>query len=247
MNGSAFWALALVAAGIVGCAGSGGDRLAAPAPAAERAEAQLDLARGYLENRDLARARPPLLRALELDPDSAEAHVLAGVLYEREQDAELAERHYKAALALAPANPQALNNYGAFLYGQGRLEAALKPLRRAARDVDYRRRAQAFENLGLTELGLGRIDAARQAFERALQLSERQPRSSLELAGILFAQSQYDAAERHYHDFLAQAGETARSLCLGLKLGGVQHATERSANHAALLRYRYPKALGECR
>ena len=243
--GSAGLVLALGCLG--GCAAGGDGGGAVPAPAADRAAAYLDLARGYLQGEKPARAREPLLRALELDPERVEAHVLAGVLYEREGEFEVAERHFRAALALDPADAQALNNYGAFLYGRARFRDALGPLRRASGITGYRLRAQAFENLGLTELALGRADAARRAFERALELDGNRARSALELAGIHYSESEYAAAERYYHDYLAQAGETGRSLCLGLWLGGVANATRRSVNHAKQLRARYPGAVSSCR
>ncbi len=239
--------LGLVALCLGGCVGDASSRPGQPAPAAQRVAAQLDLARAYLERGDSARARQPLLRALQIDPGALEAHVLAGILYERENEVELAERHHRAALAINPDDPQALNNYGAFLYAQGRLEAALAPLRRAVRDTGYPARAQAFENLGLTELGLGRVAAAKLAFQRALDLGGERPRSSLELADIFLAQRDYGAAERHYHDYVAQAGETVRSLCLGLRLAAVEGATRRSAEHAARLYRRYPEAMESCR
>ncbi len=57
-----------------------------PPPAEDniRLQAQLDLARGYFESQDWSRARPPLRRALEIDPRSAETHVLFAVLSERQ-------------------------------------------------------------------------------------------------------------------------------------------------------------------
>ena len=241
------WALALIVACLAGCASVTQAKLGEPAPTARRVQAQLDLARGYLENKDYARVRRPLLRALQLDPDAVQAHILAGVLYEGENEAELAERHYKRALQIDPVNPQALNNFGAFLYKQGRHEAALVPLRLAVQDTGYPRRAQAFENLGLAELRSGQVDAAQHAFKRALNLGGRQPRSSLELAEIAFIRQDYGAAERHYHDFLRNAGETERSLCLGMRLRNVPGATERSAAHAALLQRQYPQVIEACR
>ena len=237
--------LVLALACLTGCAAGGGP--AAPASTADAAAAHLELARGYLSGDDHVRARRPVLRALELDPQRVEAHVLAGVIYEREQDADLAERHFRAALALAPADSQALNNYGAFLYGQGRFREALRPLRRAAGNRGYRARAQAYENLGLAELALDRAGAARAAFQHALEFGGRQPRSALELARIHYARGDYAAAERYYHDFLAHAGETGRGLCLGLQLAGVQGATVRSVNHAQQLRDRFPGAIEACR
>ena len=55
-----------------------------PAPVEDRIAAQLDLARGYLENRDWTRAKAPLERALEIDPRNVEAHVLSAVLFHAE-------------------------------------------------------------------------------------------------------------------------------------------------------------------
>ena len=232
---------------LAGCAVRTAQTIESPAPNQERVQAHLDLARGYLASGAAGRARAPVQRALQVDPRAVEAHVLAGVLYQREAQAALAERHYKRALALAPRNAQALNNYGAFLYAQGRLQEALRPLRRAVQDRHYRMRAQAFENLGLAELGLGRVEAARLSFERALGLSESRPRSSLQLARILFAQRHYDVAERRYRQFLEQAGETTHGLCLGVALAAVKGASEQSRQHAALLRRRYPRAIQKCR
>ena len=240
-------ALVLAAACLTGCASGTPDSPGVRAPVAERVQAQLDLARGYLERKDFTRAREPLQRALSLNPDEVEAHVLAGVLHEREQEVELAERHYQTALKIDPTDPQALNNYGAFLYGQGRLQAALDPLRRAVQDAGYRQRAQAYENLGFAELGLGRIGSARFAFERALELGGSQPRSSLELAAILYSQQNYGGAESRYHEFLEYAGDTTRSRCLGLKLGSVQGATQKSMHHAAWLQRKFPEAMQQCR
>ncbi len=239
--------LILALACLAGCAALGDNESSTSAVTTDRAAAHLDLARGYLHGGNLARARGPLQRALELDPERVETQVLAGVFFEREGEFESAERHFRAALALDPANPQALNNYGAFLYAQARFRDALVPLRRASGITGYRLRAEAYENLGLTELALGRTDAARLAFERALAIGGGRPTSVLELAGIHYSIGEYPAAERYYHDFLARAGESAKSLCLGLQLAGVENATARSVHHAERLRAQFPGAIASCR
>ena len=147
--------LALAALGLAGCVRETVGGLPAPASAPERAQAQLDLARGYLQGRDWTRAKPPLLRALQLAPSSVEARVLLGLAHEGENEAQLAEEQYRAALALDPQHAQALNNYGAFLYRQGRFQEALEPLRKLVQRPDYRLRAQAYENLGLPSCAWG--------------------------------------------------------------------------------------------
>ena len=126
-----------------GCVTETTGNLPEPATLNERVQAQLDLARGYLENRDFTRARSPLNRALEIDPRSVEANVLMGVLSQAESDPELAEQHFKSALRLEPDNAQALNNYASFLYAQQRYSEAVERLRKLVRDPDYRARSQA--------------------------------------------------------------------------------------------------------
>lgn len=211
-----------------------------PADDATRVKAQLDLARGYFDSEDWSRARPPLKRAMEIDPRSAETHVLLAILSEREAEPEIAGRLLEQALNIDPDHPQALNNYGTFLYGQGRYEEALIPLRRLVSNPEYHMRAQAFENLGLTELKIGTEGAAKAAFARALRLNFRQPRSSLELADIAFVEGNFEAARRYYGSFKSQARQNPRSLCLGIQIGHEFGELDQVASYAMTLKNLYP-------
>lgn len=238
--------LALAILGLAGCVRETVGGLPAPASTLERVQAQLDLARGHLQSRNWSRAHPPLLRALELDPGSVEARMLLGLSYEQQNEPQLAESQYREALALEPTHAQTLNNYGAFLYGQGRFQEALVPLRKLVQRPDYQLRAQAYENLGLTELRLGHGKAAQQAFRRALELGVGQPRSSLELADLLLAEGDYEGAERHYRDFAATAGHAVRSLCLGLRLALARGDAQNAERRAQALKSRFSEAVGRC-
>ncbi len=200
---------------LAGCVTESTGGLPPPAQDNVRLQAQLDLARGYLESRDWSRARPPLQRAMEIDARSAETHVLLAILNERADEPGIAESHLKRALKIDPDYPQALNNYGTFLYGQGRYDEALVPLRRLVGNPEYHMRAQAYENLGLTELKVGTEDAAKEAFSRALRLNFGQPRSSLELADIAYAEGNFDSARNYYEGFRSMSRQNPRSLCLG--------------------------------
>ena len=149
----AHWARCLIALLMMsGCVTEQHGGMPEPAPNAERVQAQLDLARGYLEQRELERAKPPLARALEIDPRHVEALVLNAVLMNMQGEYKLAEQYYRAARRVEPDNAQALNNYGSFLYSRGRFTDALVPLQKLVKDTDYRGRSQAFENLGLAQL-----------------------------------------------------------------------------------------------
>jgi type IV pilus assembly protein PilF len=210
------------------------------APAAQRLQAQLDLARGYLEMGDAQSARRPLERALRIDPHSSEAHVLLATAYLADGDKQLAEREYRTALRDDPHNSMARNNYGTFLFAEGRYKDAKKELERAADDPDYGRRAQAFENLGLTELKLDETDAAKESFQRALLLNTSMPRSYLELAHIDFSAGNFPAAKENFDRYNAIAKPTARSLWLGIRLSRVLHDQDQLASYALALRNLFP-------
>jgi type IV pilus assembly protein PilF len=177
-----------------------------------------------------------------------EAHVLLGVLNEREGDTHLAEASYRDALRIDPDDAQALNNYGSFLYGEGRYEEAVVPLRRLVKNPNYRARAQAYENLGIAELALGERGRAREAFERSLNLNYAQPRSSLELAQLAFDDGEYTTAQEYYEGFRSLARQNARSLCLGVKLGQVLNDPDQVASYTLALKNLYPNSAeaGRC-
>jgi type IV pilus assembly protein PilF len=215
-----------------------------PAPAAREVQlkAHLDLARGYLEQRNWNRARDPIRRALEIDPRSAEAYALMGVMYQGQQEWELAEQAYRRALRNDPRHALALNNYASFLYAEGRFEDALEPLRTLVRDPAYRDRARAYESLGLTELKVGNAGRAKAAFERALSFNVVLPRSSLELAQIAFDEGNFQLAGEHYEMFRRTARQTPGSLCLGIRLARRAGDEDQAASYEIALRNLYPNA-----
>lgn len=231
-----------VSAILGGCVTESEGGLPDPASAPDRVQAQLDLARGYLEQGNTERARNSLNKALEIDPKAVEVNVLLAVLNAAESEYALAERHFKIALEIDPDNSQALNNYGSYLYGRERYDEAVVHLRRLVKDTDYRARSQAYENLGLAELKIGAVAEARESFSRALQLSFSQPRASLELAQIAYDEGNYDEAAEYFDGFRTQARQSSRSLCLGMKLA--QHAgdTDRMASYALALNNLFPNS-----
>ena len=238
---SASAATLLALAGLLnGCVTTVQGTVAEQASPQERERAHIDLARGYLEEGNYQRARAPLEKALSVNASSVEAHVLKAIVHQREDEVELADTHYRTALRYDPENAQALNNYGSFLFAEGRTAEAADFLRRAVRDTSYQSRGQAYENLGLVELALENGDAAQEAFGRALMLSPRQPRSHLELADLYYQSGNYVQATQHYNQFRGQAQQSARSLCLGMRLAGALNLADELASYTLALRNLYP-------
>ena len=70
-------------------------------------------------------------QALALDPDNALARVAQGMVYSNRMHWADADDVFRRALALAPGNAEALNQYAQFLDGTGQLEASLVVMDRA--------------------------------------------------------------------------------------------------------------------
>lgn len=232
--------LAVLSAFAAGCITTEEGGLPDPAPDDERVSAQLDLARGYLANRDWGRARGPLQKALAINPRSSEAHVLQAILYQAENEYALAERSLKRALSYEPSNPIALNNYGTFLYERGRFAEAEGQLAKVAADPEYPRRSQSYENLGLVRRKLGDDAGALEALERAVELNSRQARAHLEIADIRLIEGDVAAAQTHFDLFRRLARQSARSLCLGMQISAAAGDNDGISSYAMALGNLYP-------
>jgi type IV pilus assembly protein PilF len=206
----------------------------------QRLQAYLELARGYLEKRDFANARRPLENALKVDPSSAEAHVLMATVDLANGDKELADKQYREALRYEPKNSMAQNNYGTFLFSEGRYKEAAQHLKVAVNDTSYPRRGQAYENLGLTQLKLNQPADAEQSFLRAMMLNKVLPRSAFELADLYFKAGDFTRAKQYFEQFNGMSQPTARSLWLGVRLSRVLNDQDQLASYALALKNLFP-------
>src|SRR5690606_4575119 len=68
----------------------------------------------------LGEAEAEARKALDNDRGSSEAHTVLALVAERRGDAKTAGKHYEKAVELAPRRGTTLNNYGAWLCGNGR-------------------------------------------------------------------------------------------------------------------------------
>lgn len=239
------WRLLAVALTVVllgGCVTTQSGGLPAPAPKEKRLQAQLDLARANLRERNYERARDPLERALKIDPESVEAHVLFAVLSNGEGEPEIAERYFRKAVKLGPEDSQALSNFGSYLIAAGRPEEALPLLKRAVKDPGYVQRGQAYENLGIASLLTGDTDGAQRAFVRAVSLNPDQARSSLELAEMAYGRGDYVDAQDLYLGFRRNARQTPRSLCLGMQIASQLKDRDSVASYALALKNLFPNS-----
>ncbi len=116
---------------------------------------------------DLEQAVEAHLRALEVDPRIAQAHVNLISLYARLGDAEKAERHYQSAMEINPDLPDCHYNYGVLLYNRNDLPGAEKCFRNALEINPYY--AEAHNNLGVLLERKGDTAAAEKHYRAAVE------------------------------------------------------------------------------
>ncbi|MBV9610965.1 MAG: tetratricopeptide repeat protein [Acidobacteriaceae bacterium] len=120
--------------------------------------------------------------ALEIRPDSVEAHSDFGNALAQMGQLNDAAAEYYTALRLAPDSAIPHNNLGNALFRMGRLPAAIAEYQTAVRiQPDY---AEAHNNLGAALASIGRTPEAIEQFKSALRLNPgyQQARSNLALA-----------------------------------------------------------------
>ena len=147
-----------------------------PRPAVERpaADARLSAEEWYelgceLEEESPEEARDAYERALDLDPELADAHVNLGRHLHLAGERGRAEPHYRDAVRLDPDDPTPHYNLGVLLDECGRKDEAILAYRQAIlRDPDF---ADAHCNLGLLLESLGRRQEAMRHLMAARRLN----------------------------------------------------------------------------
>ncbi len=202
-------------------------------------QAYIRLGKGYLQEGLTGQAKAPLQNALKIDPSDAEAHEVLALVFQLEMEPELADSHFRKALA-SERSARILNNYGSFLFEEGAYEKAMEVYREAAKDNMYLSRSWVFENMGLTALKMEEPGQAAQYFERALRLDASQRRSLLEMGLLSYENRDYPAARHYYEAYMQQAGHDARSLLLGARIANVYQDRNEAASLGLRLKQLYP-------
>ena len=197
----------------------------------EFALAWAELARGYAYEttrnwsaEGYGRAREAAERAVALEPDLADGHLMLGWIRMFHQDWKGAKASYDRALELAPGSVTVLRRTGGLMASMGRLDEAIQLDRQAVEQDPLN--AISHHALGSWLQGAYRFDEAEQAFRKALELAPRMTGTAASLAMTLCAQGRNDEA-------LAAAwqepDEIMRLWALAIAHDALHHTAEASA------------------
>lgn len=146
----------------------------------QQSQRRYELAVNLLRSENQPRgALVELERAVRLDPENADAHLLIGQIYggsglyaqaeaPLRRAVEILRRESQEDPALKASFGEARNSLGAVLVNLGRASEALPVLLEVSRDVYYPQPHLALSNLGLAYMALGQYAEAARVHERAV-------------------------------------------------------------------------------
>lgn len=175
------------------------------APPAPTAGQHLEQGRALLNQGRLNEALKELSQALALNPNLADAHAYMAVAFARKGFATNAQLAYEKSLQLNPNNSQTLNNYGYWLYTEGRYREAIEQLKRAAK---LSPEARVLNNLALAQFYKGDRDDAQKNFIRA----GGEMYGRLSVAALFEKIGDYDEAIKRYESALKKYPTSAEAM-----------------------------------
>jgi len=203
---------------------------------------QVAAAEMHLRNGQVDQAETAANAALKADPASADAHTLLAMVAEQRGKAAEAGTHYAKAMELAPTRGGVLNNYGAWLCGNGRAAESLVLFDRALADPGYRTPGAALANAGSCALTAGQDARAERDLRRALQYDPDSPTALAALATLHYRAGDYMQARAFSERRLAAAPATPQVLQLASQIENKLGDTAAAARYVQRIRTEFPQA-----
>lgn len=154
------------------------------------------------------------LKALEVDPSVAQAHVNLISLYGRLGDVEKAQEHYRATVRINANLADCHYNYGVLLIGQKRLQEAKQALERAIEINPFY--AKAHNNLGYLLEAEGKISEAIEHYRQAVESEPDYRLARFHLGRLMVSQRDYKEAVRHLRQTLLPEDEQTPTFLYAL-------------------------------
>jgi len=230
--------VAILAAPLSGCQSAASKHAAVKTQDAAVYNTQLGI--NYMHQNELSIAKDKLDRAVKQDPNYAPAHSARAMLYDRLGNTEVADAEFRAALRLAPQDPDMINNYAVYLCQNGRTDEGVKKFQEAAANPLYRTPEAAYTNAGVCLRAAKRDDEARAMFIKALQARPNYGEAAYQLANLEFQHKEYAQARGLIDAFLANFPQTADLLLLGVRVARAQGDPGASQKYARKLQLDFP-------
>jgi type IV pilus assembly protein PilF len=235
--------LAAVVLSLAGCITTSSRPEPPPTSSDDAAQYNMQLGVSYLRQNNLPAARDKLEKALEQDPNLATAHAALGVVFERLEDPDGAEKHYRRAVELDSSDPDNLNALAVFTCSRKQKpKDALKLFDRAISiplSVKSANRTMLYTNAGTCAK---KVDLARsEAYLRgALAQDPKFPDALYQLADVSLERGNALQARGFIERYLAAGKPTPAALWLGVRIEQSLNDSAAAGRYGDQLRKTFP-------
>lgn len=181
-------------------------------------------------------------KALDLDDDSASAHYMIALLYQRMGEYKLAETHFSEAARLEPKNPDIRNALGTFYCSQKRYKEADQQFTKALENPLYNTPWVALTNSGICARQAGDRSKAESYFNRAINANPRFGPALQEMADLNYQRGDYKTARTYLDRYFKSAQATPTVLALAVRVEGKLGARKRASTYKQMLRKSFPNS-----
>ncbi len=236
-----------------GCQSTGSETKPAARPASEakpdvaeeteqrrRARIRLELGASYYQQGNLPVAIQELQQALAIEPESAPALGMLGLVYMDLGERDKAEAYFRRALRAAPDDSDINNNFGWFLCQTGRPKESIDFFMKALANPLYATPSRPLHNAGICSRIAGDENAAEQYFLRSFQVDPRNPVAMFNLAELYLKRADLERARFYSQRLIANYEPSAETLWLALRIERQAGNRDGEASLATQLRRRFP-------
>jgi len=177
---------------VAGCASNPAPQFAGDKVSLKQAsEDNVSLGIKYLQagKRDVAMQK--IQKAIQQDPDNADAYMGQALIYGAMGDADRADDAYHTAMRKAPDDPGIQNNYAVFLCQHNKAAESEKYFLKAADNPTYSTPDAAYTNAGLCAAMVPDPASAEKFFRKAIDINPSFPEPLYQMASLSYKQKKY--------------------------------------------------------
>ncbi|MGH8210746.1 MAG: type IV pilus biogenesis/stability protein PilW, partial [Steroidobacteraceae bacterium] len=196
----------------------------------------------YLRQGDVPLAKEKLDRALRENPGNPEVHSARAMLFDRMGEPAKADAEYRAALRLAPQDPDVSNNYAVYLCQIGRTDEGVHRFEAVARNALYRTPWVAYSNAGVCLRSAKRNAEAARNFKQALLTRPNFAEAAYQLGDLEFQGGNLTDARAQVDTYIGAFEATPDLLLLGVRVARAQGDRLAVEHYARKLRLDFPSS-----
>ena len=209
----------------------------------QASEDNVSLGIKYLQTGKPDVAMQKIQKAIQQDPDNADAYMGEGLVYSATGDPERADGAFHTALRKAPDDPEIQNNYAAFLCQHNKPAESEKYFLQAAANPHYSTPDEAYDNAGLCASQVPDLVSAEKYFRRALDINPNYPDPLYEIAQLSYKQKKYLQARAFIERFNSVTPQQQpEALLLGVQIERALGNQPGAAEYAKQLIKQFPNS-----